>query len=334
MIIKFILTFIVAFGLCATIMPIVIIATKKLKFRQTILKYVDKHQGKSGTPTMGGIGFIISIVVTGLIFLQKSEQKFMIMLLLITFGYGVVGFLDDFIKIFFKRNEGLSPWQKIIFQFLLAIIVSVYAYNSLPMGDKLYLPFTLKALDIGVWIIPLYVLIFLALTNSVNLTDGLDGLAASVSRIYVLIFATIIAITTYVDKGSFFDGQAVNLIIYCIAVAGALTGFLLYNFYPAKIFMGDTGSLALGGGLGALAVFSSQTLIVPIIGVMYVLSAVSVILQVAYYKKTKKRIFLMAPLHHHFEKKGVHENRIVGYYTAITLLVGLLVIAVTLLVNI
>jgi len=295
---------------------------------------VDKHQGKSGTPTMGGIGFIISIVVTGLIFLQKSEQKFMIMLLLITFGYGVVGFLDDFIKIFFKRNEGLSPWQKIIFQFLLAIIVSVYAYNSLPMGDKLYLPFTLKALDIGVWIIPLYVLIFLALTNSVNLTDGLDGLAASVSRIYVLIFATIIAITTYVDKGSFFDGQAVNLIIYCIAVAGALTGFLLYNFYPAKIFMGDTGSLALGGGLGALAVFSSQTLIVPIIGVMYVLSAVSVILQVAYYKKTKKRIFLMAPLHHHFEKKGVHENRIVGYYTAITLLVGLLVIAVTLLVNI
>ncbi len=329
MIIKLIFAFGSALAITSVMMPLVVLLARKLKFRQTILKYVDNHQGKSGTPTMGGIGFIAAIVISGLIFGDRSEFTTMLLLLLVTLGYGIVGFLDDFIKVFFKRNEGLSPLQKIVFQLLLAIIVSIYAYRSSIMGDKLYLPFTLRIVKIGKLALPLYVIIFLAFTNSVNLTDGLDGLAASVSRVYVLFFGLIVGITAYCNFGSFFDKGSVNFIIYCMAVCGALSGFLLFNGFPARIFMGDTGSLALGGGMGALAVLSSQALMAPLLGIMYVLTALSVIIQVAYYKKTKKRVFLMAPLHHHFERKGIHENRIVSYYTAVTLAVGLLAVGIS-----
>ena len=329
MIAKLIFTFLTAFFACIILMPLVIIFTRKLKLRQTILHYVDNHQSKSGTPTMGGIGFIIAIVVSALIFFERSERSAMLMVLVVTIGYGIVGFLDDFIKVYFKRNAGLSPMQKIIFQLFIAIIVSVYAYNSPLIGDKLYIPITNKILYFGKFSIPLYVAVFLALTNSVNLSDGLDGLASSVTAIYSLVFAVIIGITSLMTYGNFFDKSSVNYIIYCVAMAGGLYGFLLYNGYPAKIFMGDTGSLALGGGLASLAIMSSQVLTVIIVGIMYVLTSLSVIIQVCYYKKYKKRVFLMAPLHHHFERKGIHENKIVAYYSAITLIVGIITIGLT-----
>ncbi|MBQ4049100.1 MAG: phospho-N-acetylmuramoyl-pentapeptide-transferase [Clostridia bacterium] len=333
MIAKLIFTFLTAFFACIILMPKIIAFTRKLKLRQTILHYVDNHQAKSGTPTMGGIGFILAIAISALTFCECSERTSMLMLVLVTVGYGAVGFLDDFIKVFFKRNEGLSPLQKIIFQLIIAIIVSLYAYNSPLIGDKLYIPVTNKIINLGKFSIPLYIVVFLAFTNSVNLSDGLDGLASSVSAIYSLVFAVIIGITALVTYGNFFDKGSINFIIYCVAMAGSLYGFLLYNGFPAKIFMGDTGSLALGGGLAALAIMSSQVLSVLIVGIMYVLTALSVIIQVAYYKKTKKRVFLMAPLHHHFERKGVHENKIVAYYSAVTLIVGIVTIGTSLIYN-
>ena len=317
-----------AFILTAAVMPAVIAVSKRLKVRQTILSYVDNHIGKSGTPTMGGIGVLMALAVSCLAF-SKSDRRLMLITLFVTVGYGLIGFIDDFIKVFFKQNKGLSPWQKIVFQLLIAVIVSVFAYNNYLVGSTVYAPFTLRELDLRWGAIPLFMAVFLAFTNAVNLTDGLDGLASKVSIAYALSFAVLMGLAAYAAG----DGQAEteygNLILYCCALAGALCGFLCYNGYPAKVFMGDTGALAVGGGLGCLSIMSKLELSVPIVGVMFVATSVSVILQVAYFKLTSKRIFLMAPLHHHFERKGVHENRIVTVYTLVTAFTGLGVILIT-----
>lgn len=312
----------------AAVMPFVIWLGKKLKVRQTILSYVDNHMGKSGTPTMGGIGVMIALAVSCIIF-QTKDNMLMLVTLFVTLGYGIIGFIDDFIKVFFKQNKGLSPIQKIVFQLLIAVIVSVFAYNNALVGSVLYVPFTLKEIDVGIFAVPLFMILFLAFTNSVNLTDGLDGLAGKVSISYTFMFAVMIALAAYSAGDGQAEGEYGNLIVYCGALIGGLSGFLCYNSYPAKVFMGDTGALALGGGLGCLAIMSRLELVVPILGVMFVATSVSVILQVAYYKATKKRIFLMAPLHHHFERKGVHENRIVTVYTAITVAAGLFTALIT-----
>lgn len=280
---------------------------KKFHFSQTILHYVDKHAGKSGTPTMGGFIFIFACVFACSFFLG-FDGWFSVLIILSMLGYGLLGFLDDFIKIKGHKNEGLKPYQKIIGQVGLAIILALFVYFKI--GSKIDL-FGLK-LDLGVFIIPLIVVFYVAVTNSVNLTDGLDGLAGGVSTVYLIAFGVILALLGFNNYG-----------IISFAMAGALIGFLLFNSFPAKIFMGDTGSLALGGLIASLAVFSGLELVMAIIGIMFVLSSVSDILQVGYYKKTHKRIFKMAPLHHHFEQKGVHENRIVAVYIVVTLVCGL-----------
>ncbi len=285
----------------------IIMLCKKLHISQTILHYVENHSGKSGTPTMGGWIFILATIFACPFFLKDNVFN-SILILVVMLGYGVLGFLDDFIKIKAHKNEGLKPYQKIIGQFGLALIIALYAYFKI--GSELDL-FGLK-LNLGFFIIPFVVIFYIAVTNSVNLTDGLDGLASSVSLVFLIIFAGIMLAM----------GQG-DYAIICLAMVGALAGFLFYNGFPAKIFMGDTGSLALGGLLASLCVFTKLELVMPLIGIMFVLSALSDILQVAYYKKTKKRIFLMAPLHHHFEKKGVHENRIVCAYALVTLVCGL-----------
>ena len=317
-----------SFAIAAAVMPLVILLGKRLKVRQTILSYVDNHIGKSGTPTMGGIGIMLALTVCCLAF-SRGSNRLMLVTLLVTLGYGIIGFIDDFIKVRFKQNKGLSPIQKIIFQLLIAAIVAVFAYNDARVGSVIYLPFTLREVNIGLWSIPLFMVVFLALTNSVNLTDGLDGLAGKVSMSYTFFFAAVLAIAVYSVYGGQAESEHANLILYCCTLIGALAGFMCYNCYPAKVFMGDTGALALGGGLGALAVMSRLELIVPIIGIMFVVTSVSVIIQVVYFKATKKRIFLMAPLHHHFERKGVHENRIVTVYTAVTSAVGILTVLLT-----
>lgn len=281
---------------------------QKFHLSQTILHYVDKHAGKSGTPTMGGFIFILAGIIASAIFL-RGDVYIPILVLLIMLGYGLLGFLDDFIKIKFHKNEGLKPYQKLIGQFSIATIVAIFVYFKL--GGELDL-FGLN-IDLGLFIIPFIIFFYIAVTNSVNLTDGLDGLASGVSGTYLLFFGLIIAICA---------GEE-NLAIISFALVGALLGFILFNCFPAKIFMGDTGSLALGGAIASLAVFTKLELIMPIIGILFVLTALSDIIQVAYYKKTHKRIFKMAPLHHHFEKSGVHENRIVAVYIIITMVCGM-----------
>ncbi len=294
------LTGAIVFGL-----PILLIC-KKFHFSQTILHYVDKHMGKSGTPTMGGWIFITASIFSSLIFL-RGDIVYSVLILLTMLGYGFLGFLDDFIKIKWHKNEGLKPYQKIIGQVGLSLIIAIFVY--LNIGGNIDL-FGLN-INLGIFIIPFIVVFFVAVTNSVNLTDGLDGLASGVSLVYLLFFGAILALLGFG-----------NYSIISFAMVGALLGFLLFNGFPAKIFMGDTGSLALGGLLASLCVFSGLELILPIIGIMFVLSAVSDILQVGYYKMTHKRIFKMAPLHHHFEQLGVHENRIVCSYMVVTLVCG------------
>lgn len=327
---EFLLVLLVSFILSALLTPAVRLFAKRLKLRQTVLSYVDNHASKSGTPTMGGIAFIVALEITLAIF-KWGNASLTVLLLLITPAFGVVGFLDDFIKAYFCRNEGLLPWQKLVFQLLVAIVVSVFAARNALVGDRIYLPFSFNEVSLGAFAVPFYVFVFIAFTNAVNLTDGLDGLAASGAVIYTIFFTAILGYTLY----SFGYSQAqreenINLIYYCLALVGALMGFLLYNGFPASIFMGDTGSLALGGALAGLAIMTRLVLLAPVVGIVYVVSCVSDIIQVAHYKRTKRRVFLMAPLHHHFERKGVHENKIVTLYAAVTFVVGLTALLLTL----
>lgn len=315
MAIKYILCCLVGFLFSCLIAPFVISMCKRFKASQSILHYVDKHKSKEGTPTMGGIIFLLSLVF-GLCFLLPESRFSSLFLIIVTLGYALLGFLDDFIKVHYHHNEGLKPYQKIIGQFGLALIVALYVYFS----GRTSLNFFGLTFDIGFFIIPLVILVLLATTNSVNLTDGLDGLAGNVSFVYLLIFGIILTL--------FDTAEMSNFAIITFSLCGGLLGFLCFNVYPAKIFMGDTGSLALGGFIGTLAVLSSLELILPFMGIMFVLSAVSDILQVIYFKKTHKRIFLMAPLHHHFEQKGVHENRIVFSYSMITLVMSLITLCI------
>ena len=313
-----------AFVLTALVTPLVIILAKRLKLRQTVLHYVDNHASKSGTPTMGGIGFVLVGSILTLIF-TKGQRELTLMLVLLTLGFGAIGFLDDFIKVFFKQNEGLKPWQKIIFQVAVSIIIAVFAYRNEAVGDNIYLPFTLSKISLGVFAIPFYAFVFLAFTNAVNLTDGLDGLAGKSSLTYLLFFSATIAIITYTfGLSAVATKENEGLLVFCACFIGAIGGFLLFNSYPAVIFMGDTGALALGGALSGLAVMSGLSLLAPIIGVVFVLTCISDIIQVLHYKRTKKRVFKMAPFHHHLERCGFHENKIVTGYTLVTVVFGAL----------
>ncbi|MBQ8468909.1 MAG: phospho-N-acetylmuramoyl-pentapeptide-transferase [Clostridia bacterium] len=325
---KLLLVLLVGFFVSLILSPIIISIIKKEKVKQVILHYVESHKQKSGTPTMGGIIFIIAILLTSLIFFDKQNMTLGLVSLMSLFAFGLVGFLDDFLKFKFKQNMGLRPYQKIIFQLTFSIILSVFAFKSSLIGSAIILPFSGRVIDIGWWIIPLNVFVIIATTNSVNLTDGLDGLATGTSLSFLLSFFALLLILF----GRTFEGQStiylqqinsVNVVVF--ASLGALLCYLLFNSFPAKIFMGDTGSLALGGMFAAMVITTKTTLYLPFLGIMFVASSVSVILQVSYYKLTKKRIFLMAPLHHHFEKKGMHEVRISVMYATITLVVGAMV---------
>ncbi len=321
-----ILSFIITFFVGLFFAPLVIRLTKKLKFGQNILGYVSEHSSKQGTPTMGGIIFILPCIIVSLFFM-KSNLTMPIICLMVFLSYALIGFLDDFIKIKFKRNLGLLPYQKIIFQVLIAIIIAFFVYKNGLLTDCVYLPFTTNKISLGFLIIPFVVLVFLATTNSVNLTDGLDGLAGSVSLIFFVAIAIIGNFYMFFDINSLqpeYINQMQNLNTICWCVSGGLLSFLVFNFYPAKIFMGDTGSLSLGALISVICCFNGTSLYIPIIGFMFVLSAISVIIQVCYFKKTKKRIFLMAPFHHHLQHKGMYETKIVFIYIVITLLLALI----------
>ena len=301
---------------------------RRFKAGQPILKYVEIHKDKSGTPTMGGLFFILSAVLSFTIFGGFSGRVATVTTC-IGLAFMLVGFMDDFIKIKFRKNQGLTAMQKIIFQTGIAIVAGFFAYeNGLTV---LFVPFTKNSVDFGAWTIVFVAIIFLAITNSVNLTDGLDGLAGSVST--VCIIAITVLISVQIKNGEkilLTKSEYINLFTLNFCLIGGILGFLIFNTSKASVFMGDTGSLALGGFLGGISIFSSNSLFIPVIGIMFVVSSISVIMQVLRFKKSGKRFFLMAPLHHHFQLKGHSESRITFAYSLITAIMGAVVVACSL----
>lgn len=324
--IKIILACLLSLVLALAIGYPILLIMRKLKAGQQILSYVDAHKSKAGTPTMGGWMFIVSIAICGLAFFYKAHEVVVAILGMIS--YGAVGFLDDFLKIKHHENLGLKAYQKIIAQAGIAIILSVYSYLGGAFQRTLIIPFTDISVDIGAWIIPLVFMLYIATTNAVNLLDGLDGLATSVSSV---IFATLCIMLMIFGTKLAYDGNALQTdsvfgLAGLAAIAfGSLLAFLCYNGFRAKIFMGDTGSLALGGLMASIFAFSGQLLLIFILGLMLIVTCLSVIIQVIYFKATKgKRVWLMTPLHHHFQYKGVHEAKITICYTVITIACGLI----------
>lgn len=319
-----ILATVCAFLVVILLGPITIPTLKRFKFGQSIREEgPQSHMKKAGTPTMGGIMFIIAIVVTTMVVSGKMTGTLWVVLLT-TAGYGVIGLLDDGLKIVRRRNLGLRAYQKLIGQITFAFILAYFAYNSKDIGSTIHIPFTDVYFDLGIWYIPFIIFFIVGTTNAVNLTDGLDGLASSITLIVGVFFAVV----TYLIGT---DNESIgSLSIFCGALVGSLLGFLKYNSYPAQVFMGDTGSLALGGAISAIAVLLKMPLIVVIVGGIYVMETLSVIIQVTSFKLTGKRVFKMSPLHHHFEQIGWHETKVVAWFsilTAIFCLIGFLAIS-------
>lgn len=313
--------------------PVVIPMLRRLKFGQNERSDgPQSHLSKAGTPTMGGMMFIAGILAGTLAFSLNATELSLPALLAMA-AFALVGFLDDFLKAKFKNTIGLRPYQKIIAQFAIAFILALYAYKSPFIGSKIYLAFFGVEWDLGIFYVPAMMFIIIGTVNSVNLTDGLDGLCSGVSMIYSTAMMMIFVYMSTAMKTPLTSGQAVqtqysaelnSMAIFAASVAGGCLGFLRYNTYPARVFMGDTGSMALGGAIAAMAIFSRSVLLLAIMGACFVASSVSCILQVGSYKLRKKRIFKMAPLHHHFELLGYTETRIASVYMIITTLLCLL----------
>ncbi len=316
-----VIAFLCSIGISLILGQIIIPLLRKLKAGQNVLHYVENHAGKAGTTTMGGFIFALSSVITFFIF-SSGERNFSIISIIVSISFLCVGFLDDFIKIKSKRNEGLTVRQKLLFQIAISLLTSIFVFKN--EYTLFFVPFLNEYIDLGIWSGVIVFFVFLATTNCVNLTDGLDGLAGGVSYVYFILLYLLIHLQVYTFVNNYVNiTEVLNLATLSITQAGALIGFLFYNTFSAKVFMGDTGSLYLGGMIAVISIFSSNTLFIPFLGIMFVLSGISVIIQVLVYKKTKKRIFLMAPLHHHFEYKGHSESKIVFVYKMITLIIGL-----------
>ncbi|OLS03880.1 phospho-N-acetylmuramoyl-pentapeptide-transferase [Tissierella creatinophila] len=304
---QIIISIIMSFIITLILGPLVIPMLKRLNIGQSIrAEGPQSHLSKSGTPTMGGliifIALLISVLTSGVL------NKDMYVLLLSTFGFGLIGFIDDYIIVAKKRNLGLKPYQKIIGQVVLAVMLALYQSNTSVLGTKVIIPFLKNQyLDLGILYVPFIAFVVIGTVNSVNLTDGLDGLASGVTLI-VLSFFGIVSMKLGMDSISIFSA----------ALAGACLGFLMHNAYPAKVFMGDTGSMGLGGAVAAIAILLNLPLIIPIVGGIYFAEALSVIIQVLSFKLTGKRVFLMSPLHHHFEHKGWKETKVVIVFWSIT----------------
>ena len=304
---EMILPVLLSFGISLALGPVLIPFLRKVKAGQKEREEgVPSHQKKAGTPTMGGLVILSSIIITSLLYIRDYPK--IIPVLFMTVGFGVVGFLDDYIKIVMKRSEGLNPIQKLIGQFVITGIFAYYIVTSPDIGTGMLIPFTGKYLQLPVWLfVPALFFIILGTDNGVNFTDGLDGLCTSVT-ILVATFFTIVAI-----------GENSGISPITGAVVGSLLGFLLFNVYPARVFMGDTGSLALGGFVASSAFMMQMPIFIAVVGLIYLVEVLSVIIQVTYFKKTGgKRIFKMAPIHHHFELCGWSETRVVAVFSIVT----------------
>ena len=297
----------IAFAISVVLGPIIIPFLRKLKMGQTErTEGVQSHLKKAGTPTMGGVIFLIATAVTALFYVGDYPK--IIPVLFLTLGFGIIGFLDDYLKVVLRRSDGLLPWQKFSLQVVVTAVFTYYLVNYTDVNLAMRIPFwSDHYLNLGWLAIPVLFFAVIGTVNGVNFTDGLDGLASSVTLI-VAVFFTVVSIGT----------QSGIEPITC-AVVGGLMGFLLFNVYPAKVFMGDTGSLALGGFVAGAAYMMQMPLFILLVGLIYLVEVLSVIIQVTYFKKTHgKRIFKMAPIHHHFELCGWSETRVVAVFSIIT----------------
>lgn len=312
----FIVPVLVAFGLSVVMGPFVIPMLRKMKMKQTEREEgVKSHLKKAGTPTMGGVMILASIVITSLLYVKDYPK--IIPILFVTLGFGLIGFLDDYLKVVMKRSDGLYPKQKFALQIVITAVFAYYLVKITNVPLTLLIPFSGgKYWDIGWLAVPLLFIAVIGTVNGVNFTDGLDGLASSVT-VLVATFFTVVAV-----------GTKSGIEPITCAVVGALLGFLLFNVHPASVFMGDTGSLALGGFVASTAYLLQMPVFIIIVGLVYFVEVASVMIQVTYFKKTGgKRIFKMAPIHHHFELCGWSETKVVAVFsivTAVLCLVGLM----------
>lgn len=303
----------IAFVLSVVMGPVIIPVLRKLKMGQTEREDgVQSHLKKAGTPTMGGVIILVSVVVTSVFYLKDYPK--IIPILFVTLGFGLIGFLDDYLKVVMKRSDGLFPKQKMALQIVVTAVFAFYIVKFTDVSLTMLIPFSGgKYLDIGWLSVPLLFIAVIGTVNGVNFTDGLDGLASSVT-VLVATFFTVVAV-----------GTKSGIEPVTCAVVGALLGFLLFNVYPASVFMGDTGSLALGGFVASTAYMLQMPIFIIIVGLIYLVEVLSVMIQVTYFKKTGgKRIFKMAPIHHHFELCGWSETRVVAVFSIITALLCLI----------
>lgn len=313
---KLIVPVLISFALSLLMGPVVIPFLRKLKMGQTErVEGVQSHLKKAGTPTMGGVIILGSVLLTSVFYIKEYPK--IIPVLFVTLGFGLIGFLDDYLKVVMKRSDGLFPKQKMALQIVVTAVFAYYLVKVTNVPMTLLIPFSSgKYLDIGWLSIPLLFVVVIGTVNGVNFTDGLDGLASSVT-VLVATFFTVVAV-----------GTRSGIEPVTCAIVGALLGFLLFNVYPASVFMGDTGSLALGGFVASTAYMLQMPLFIVIVGLIYLIEVLSVMIQVTYFKKTGgKRIFKMAPIHHHFELCGWSETRVVAVFavaTAILCLIGLM----------
>jgi len=308
---KILMPVLISFMISVILCPILIPFLKKLKFGQFVRDDgPESHLKKTGTPTMGGLVILFSIIITTLLYIGKFQE--MIPVLFTTVGFGLIGFLDDYVKVVMKRSLGLRAWQKLVGQILVTAIFGYYLVNYTDVGSAVLIPFSGgfldgRYLDVSFLFIPMLFVVVLGTVNGANFTDGLDGLASSVTLL-IATFFSVVAI-----------GVQSGISPITCAVAGSLLAFLVYNMYPARVFMGDTGSLALGGFVAASAYMLRMPLFILIVGLVYWVEVLSVMIQVGYFKISGgKRIFKMAPIHHHFELCGWSETRVVGVFAIVT----------------
>ncbi len=306
------LAFLISASLSTFLGPRIIPMLRNLKIGQTIREDGPRsHLAKTGTPTMGGIIFIISLTVSILLLGKLTPD--VLLVLASTLSFGAVGFIDDFLKVVKKRNLGLRAYQKILCQLIASALIIAYGFYFKEGLQEFYIPFMGNlTIQLGIFTIPFFLIVILGTVNAVNLTDGLDGLATGIS---IIVFSTFGVMLSILEKW--------DLSILAFALVGALLGFILFNYKPAKVFMGDTGSLALGGALASLAVISELTFFIPLVAGVFFVETLSVMLQVGYFKLTKKRLFRMAPLHHHYEQKGWGELKVVWSFWAASVLFAL-----------
>ncbi len=319
--IKQVIYLVSAFILTAILGKIIIPILKKLKVGQSErLDGPRAHLKKQGTPTMGGIMMIISIIVitSGFCLINKEDNMSILAVALASIGFGLVGFVDDFKKVVLKNTEGLNPKLKMLGLLIIAAIYTMFLTNYAKIGTDIIIPIINYDLVLPIWVyIPFTIVVMLAATNAVNLTDGVDGLAGSVSAIMITAISIIAFKLGYEE-----------ISVYGAIVAGCCAGFLIYNFYKAKVMMGDTGSLLLGGVISSMTIYLKLPLLLLLIAIIPVIETLSVIMQVLYFRKTGKRLFRMSPLHHHFELSGWRENKVVFVFSCITLIASTIAIVI------